>query len=148
LKLTLHFAETEFSASDTELSTLLSWKPDRLGHVIHVKAQFREIIEKENIGVELCLSCNVCAKMIVGSYDVHLLGVLAMMLTATRPTTSVYSAVRCLRNGNLLQNTLALTGLKSRRCVSGRWTPSSLVRMRKLDLGTFTRGGEVGLNNE
>jgi adenosine deaminase len=74
LKLTLHFAETEFSASDTELSTLLSWKPDRLGHVIHVKAQFREIIEKENIGVELCLSCNVCAKMIVGSYEAHHFG--------------------------------------------------------------------------
>ncbi|KAF2997115.1 hypothetical protein E8E13_004287 [Curvularia kusanoi] len=37
LKMTLHFAEAEVSASDIELETLLSWKPDRLGHVIHVK---------------------------------------------------------------------------------------------------------------
>jgi adenosine deaminase len=74
LKITLHFAETEFSGLDIELSTLLSWKPDRLGHVIHVKQEFREMIEKENIGVELCLSCNVCAKMIVGSYEDHHFG--------------------------------------------------------------------------
>lgn len=74
LKITLHFAETEFSSSDLELSTLLSWKPDRLGHVIHVKKEFRDVIEKENIGVELCLSCNVHAKMITGTYSDHHFG--------------------------------------------------------------------------
>jgi adenosine deaminase len=74
LKITLHFAEIELSATDTELSTLLSWKPDRLGHVIHVKDEFRNIIEKENIGVELCLSCNVHAKMITGTYSDHHFG--------------------------------------------------------------------------
>ncbi|KAF2703523.1 Metallo-dependent hydrolase, partial [Pleomassaria siparia CBS 279.74] len=74
LKITLHFAETEESATDTELETLLSWHPNRLGHVIHVKDKYREIIEREQIGVELCLSCNVHAKMIVGSYSDHHFG--------------------------------------------------------------------------
>ncbi|KAF2126339.1 Metallo-dependent hydrolase [Dothidotthia symphoricarpi CBS 119687] len=74
LKITLHFAEGEVSASDTELETLLSWKPNRLGHVIHVKNEYRRIIEKENIGVELCLSCNVHAQMITGTYSDHHFG--------------------------------------------------------------------------
>ncbi|KAH9871291.1 hypothetical protein IAQ61_005470 [Plenodomus lingam] len=74
LKLTLHFAEAEASASDLELQTLLSWKPDRLGHVIHVKEEFRKVIEDEHIGVELCLSCNVHAKMITGTYSDHHFG--------------------------------------------------------------------------
>ncbi|KAH7067652.1 hypothetical protein BKA63DRAFT_570935 [Paraphoma chrysanthemicola] len=74
LKITLHFAEGEVSASDVELSTLLSWKPDRLGHVIHVKEEYQDIIKEENIGVELCLSCNVHAKMITGTYSDHHFG--------------------------------------------------------------------------
>jgi adenosine deaminase len=74
LKITLHFAETESSASDIELTTLLSWKPDRLGHVIHVNEQYRKLIEEQNIGVELCLSCNVHAKMITGTYSDHHFG--------------------------------------------------------------------------
>jgi adenosine deaminase len=74
LKITLHFAETEASAADEELEALLSWRPDRLGHVIHVKEKYRQAIEKQNIGVELCLSCNVHAKMITGSYPDHHFG--------------------------------------------------------------------------
>lgn len=74
LKITLHFAEIELSGTDSELSTLLSWKPDRLGHVIHVKEEYRKIIEEENISVELCLSCNVHAKMITGTYSDHHFG--------------------------------------------------------------------------
>lgn len=74
LKMTLHFAEAQVSASDAELQTLLSWKPDRLGHVIHVNEEFRKIIEQRSIGVELCLSCNVHAKMITGSYSDHHFG--------------------------------------------------------------------------
>jgi adenosine deaminase len=74
LKITLHFAEIELSGTDSELSTLLSWKPDRLGHVIHVKEEYRKVIEEENIGVELCLSCNVHAKMITGTYSDHHFG--------------------------------------------------------------------------
>lgn len=74
LNITLHFAETEASASDLELETLLSWEPDRLGHVIHVKDELRKRIEEQNIGVELCLSCNVHAKLITGTYSDHHFG--------------------------------------------------------------------------
>jgi adenosine deaminase len=74
LKMTLHFAESEASASDLELQTLLSWQPNRLGHVIHVKEEFRKIIEQHGVGVELCLSCNVHAKMITGTYSDHHFG--------------------------------------------------------------------------
>ncbi|KAL1598514.1 hypothetical protein SLS59_006801 [Nothophoma quercina] len=52
LKMTLHFAEATVSATDIELETLLSWKPDRLGHVIHVKEEYCKIIEQENIGTD------------------------------------------------------------------------------------------------
>ncbi|CAN9301815.1 unnamed protein product [Alternaria alternata] len=74
LKITLHFAESEPSSSDLELQTLLSWQPDRIGHVIHVKEEFRKTIEQHDIGVELCLSCNVHAKMITGTYSDHHFG--------------------------------------------------------------------------
>ncbi|KAF1933211.1 adenosine/AMP deaminase family protein [Didymella exigua CBS 183.55] len=74
LKMTLHFAEAKVSATDLELKTLLSWRPDRLGHVIHVKEEYCKIIERENIGVELCLSCNVHARMITGTYSDHHFG--------------------------------------------------------------------------
>jgi adenosine deaminase len=71
LKITLHFAEALASSSDEELWTLLSWQPDRIGHVIHVTDDLKQEIVKRKIGVELCLSCNVHAKMITGSYSDH-----------------------------------------------------------------------------
>lgn len=74
LKITLHFAEIAESGTDEELETLLSWNPDRIGHVIHVKDEFRKRIEEENIGVELCLSCNVHAKLTTGTYADHHFG--------------------------------------------------------------------------
>ncbi|KAF2011360.1 Metallo-dependent hydrolase [Aaosphaeria arxii CBS 175.79] len=74
LNITLHFAEIQESGTDQELDTLLSWDPDRLGHVIHVSDAFRARIESQHIGVELCLSCNVHAKMITGSFPDHHFG--------------------------------------------------------------------------
>ncbi|XXH04461.1 hypothetical protein Hte_010877 [Hypoxylon texense] len=75
LKVTIHFAEAEASASDAELSTIMSWMPDRLGHVIHVPPPVkRQIAARTGIGLELCLSCNVHAKMIVGSFEAHHFG--------------------------------------------------------------------------
>jgi len=60
LGLTLHFAETAASASDRELETLLSFAPDRLGHVIHVSdAVKRRITAAPQPTLELCISCNV-----------------------------------------------------------------------------------------
>ncbi|KAF2264866.1 Metallo-dependent hydrolase [Lojkania enalia] len=74
IKVTLHFAEIAESATDEELHTLLSWQPNRLGHVIHVSDEMQKAIIRQNIGVELCLSCNVHAKMIAGSYPDHHFG--------------------------------------------------------------------------
>ncbi|PGH06328.1 adenosine deaminase [Helicocarpus griseus UAMH5409] len=74
LKLTLHFAETIFSASPNELNTLLSYRPDRLGHVIHVPEDVRDEIARRKIGLELCLSCNVHGKLIQGGFPDHHFG--------------------------------------------------------------------------
>ncbi|KAI3328275.1 Metallo-dependent hydrolase [Ustulina deusta] len=75
LKITVHFAEAECSASEAELETILRWVPDRLGHVIHVPEHVKkQIAACSGIGLELCLSCNVQLKMIVGSFDAHHFG--------------------------------------------------------------------------
>lgn len=75
---TIHFAETIYSNDNSaeELETLLSFEPDRLGHVIHVPGQIKEKIAARKLGLELCMSCNVHAKMIVGGggYDDHHFG--------------------------------------------------------------------------
>jgi adenosine deaminase len=74
LGITLHFAEAQQSSTDTELRTLLSYEPDRIGHVINVPDGIRETIIARQIGLELCLSCNVHAKMITGSFGDHHFG--------------------------------------------------------------------------
>ena len=66
LKITLHFAEVPASSTEEELRTLLSYDPDRIGHVIHVSQAIKDEIVKRKLGLELCLSCNVHAKMITG----------------------------------------------------------------------------------
>ncbi|KAH8880436.1 Metallo-dependent hydrolase [Thozetella sp. PMI_491] len=73
--LTLHFAEDECSGTEEELRLLLSWKPDRIGHVIHVSDAVKQaIIARGGMGLELCLSCNVHAQMITGGFEAHHFG--------------------------------------------------------------------------
>lgn len=74
LKITLHFAEAPQSSTLRELWTLLSFMPDRIGHVINVPEDVKEEIVKRRLGLELCLSCNVHAKMITGSFGDHHFG--------------------------------------------------------------------------
>ncbi|WVQ84573.1 hypothetical protein IAT38_006727 [Cryptococcus sp. DSM 104549] len=64
LPFTLHFAECPRSSSPEELEELLSWAPSRLGHAIYVPEDMRKRIAEREIGVELCLSCNVLADML------------------------------------------------------------------------------------
>ena len=71
LKVTLHFAEIPASSSLLELDTLLSFGPDRLGHIIHVPNHIKNQIEDRNLGLELCVSCNVQAKLIQGGVADH-----------------------------------------------------------------------------
>ncbi|KFY64150.1 hypothetical protein V496_03448 [Pseudogymnoascus sp. VKM F-4515 (FW-2607)] len=71
LKTTIHFAEAQQSSSEHELLTLLSFEPDRIGHVIHVPDAIKEVIIERKLGLELCLSCNVKFKMTSGSFADH-----------------------------------------------------------------------------
>jgi adenosine deaminase len=66
LGLTIHFAEVPASSTTEELEQILSWQPDRLGHVIHVPQATRQEIVRRGIHVELCLTCNVLAGMLPG----------------------------------------------------------------------------------
>ena len=74
LGITLHFAETLDSASESELKILLDLKPDRLGHVIHVPNNIKEEIISRGLGLELCLSCNILANMTIGGFRAHHFG--------------------------------------------------------------------------
>ncbi|KAL6815001.1 hypothetical protein J3E69DRAFT_346495 [Trichoderma sp. SZMC 28015] len=76
LGITVHFAEAESSASPEELKTLLGWRPHRLGHVIcEDKATKREIaLRKDELCLELCLSCNVHAGMVKSGFEGHHFG--------------------------------------------------------------------------
>ncbi|RPB15876.1 adenosine/AMP deaminase family protein [Morchella conica CCBAS932] len=71
LGVTLHFAEAAKTSNDEELLVLLSFKPDRIGHVIHVSDAIRAKISRRKLALELCISCNVHAKMITGSFQDH-----------------------------------------------------------------------------
>ena len=74
LKIALHFAEISREGLELELSTLLSYQPDRLGHVIHVPESIKQEIVRKGIGVELCISCNVQAQMTEGGIADHHFG--------------------------------------------------------------------------
>ena len=74
LKITLHFAEVPSSSSDEELQALLSFQPDRLGHVIHINDAIGEEIKSRKLALELCLSCNVSAKLTKGGFKGHIFG--------------------------------------------------------------------------
>lgn len=74
LKITLHFAEIPASSSKEELETLLSFQPDRLGHVICVPEEVKREIQQRRVGVELCVSCNVQAELTEGGMRDHHFG--------------------------------------------------------------------------
>lgn len=74
LKLTLHFAEVPSSSVKKELMALLSYEPERIGHVIHVSESIKKEIAARKLGLELCLSCNVHARLIPGGFSDHHFG--------------------------------------------------------------------------
>jgi adenosine deaminase len=74
LHITLHFAEIPASSRVEELEMLLSFRPERLGHVVHVPENIVAEIIKRGIALELCLSCNVKAKLTEGGYEGHHFG--------------------------------------------------------------------------
>lgn len=74
LNITVHFAEVPASSTESELTTLLSWHPDRLGHAINIPPHLKEVIKERKLGLELCLSCNVLAEMTQGGFKGHHFG--------------------------------------------------------------------------
>lgn len=74
LNTTVHFAEVPASSTSAELTTLLSWSPDRLGHAINIPTDLKAIIKDRKLGLELCLSCNVLAEMTQGGFEAHHFG--------------------------------------------------------------------------
>ncbi|CCF32623.1 adenosine deaminase [Colletotrichum higginsianum] len=74
LGVTVHFGEAECSGTPGELAEILSWGPQRLGHVIHLVEDVKREIVERRIGLELCLSCNVHAGMISGGFEAHHFG--------------------------------------------------------------------------
>ncbi|KAM0250325.1 hypothetical protein ACHAP5_002386 [Fusarium lateritium] len=74
LGITVHFAEAEASGSKEELDMLLSWEPGRLGHVIWEDEETKKEIAKRGLCLELCLSCNVRAGMVLGGFEGHHFG--------------------------------------------------------------------------
>ena len=74
LATTVHFAEVASSSTETELTTLLSWSPSRLGHAINIPESHKAIIKQRKLGLELCLSCNVLAEMTQGGFEGHHFG--------------------------------------------------------------------------
>lgn len=73
LSITLHFAEIAQNGPE-ELENMLTWTPQRLGHVIHVPEGLRDTIKRRKVGLELCLSCNVLAGLSKGGFAAHHFG--------------------------------------------------------------------------
>jgi adenosine deaminase len=70
LGMTLHFAEAESSGSDDELDLMLSWKPDRIWHVICLSDRGKgENMKSGGMGRELCLRCKVHMGMVCGGFE-------------------------------------------------------------------------------
>jgi adenosine deaminase len=71
LHVTLHFGEVPNSGTVEELNALLSFQPERIGHVIYLPEEIQEEVKRRKLGLELCLSSNVKLKMISGTYSDH-----------------------------------------------------------------------------
>ncbi|KAK5162977.1 uncharacterized protein LTR77_011032 [Saxophila tyrrhenica] len=71
LGITIHFAEVPQSSTEEELNTILSWRPDRLGHCIHVPPLIEKVMRQRSTGLEMCLSCNVLSGLTSGGFERH-----------------------------------------------------------------------------
>ncbi|KAJ9629594.1 hypothetical protein H2203_001974 [Taxawa tesnikishii (nom. ined.)] len=74
LNIALHFGEVPTSGTKEELQTLLSYGPQRLGHVICVPEEIKSEVLRKRLALELCLSCNVLAKLSMGGFADHHFG--------------------------------------------------------------------------
>jgi len=71
LGITLHIAETAKNSPEDTL-TLLSFKPDRLGHATFLNEEAKQIVIRDQIAIELCLSSNLLSKTVPNLDDHHI----------------------------------------------------------------------------
>ena len=71
----VHFGEIP-SSDASELEEMLSWRPGRLGHCIYMSEAIKQEVKRRRLGLEMCLSCNVNAKMLPenGGFEQHHFG--------------------------------------------------------------------------
>ncbi|KAI9729385.1 MAG: hypothetical protein M1834_006909 [Cirrosporium novae-zelandiae] len=70
LHITIHFGEWEGNIN--ELETLLSYSPERLGHVIYITPKVKEEIIRQRLGIEICLTTNVEGNHVQSFAEHHL----------------------------------------------------------------------------
>lgn len=137
LGVTLHFAEAEASGSDAELLMMLhEWKPQRIGHVIHLSDTVKREVAAYpgGLGLELCLSCNVRAGMVSGGFEGHHFGEwceLSLVLVYVYICMTRCDVNAGLSTGKVEECTVVL-------CVSTQPYSSSLTHFPKFH-GTLTR---------
>lgn len=150
-KVTLHFGEIATSSINQELETLLSFQPDRLGHLCHVPDHLKQEILRRGCGIELCISCNVQAKLIEGGISDHHFGFwehtacplalcvgvsLALRSSSadmTRPTMSGSSAVVSRTSTCWLHAISIWAAPSSLTFTTERWTASLEVMPKRRD---------------
>lgn len=70
LHITTHFGETAHGYH--ELDLLLSYEPERLGHVIYITPEIKQEIIRRKLGIEICLTTNVVGKHVKSYAEHHL----------------------------------------------------------------------------
>ncbi|KAH9909755.1 hypothetical protein F4778DRAFT_712559 [Xylariomycetidae sp. FL2044] len=70
LHITIHFGETEQAVA--ELDTLLSYGPERLGHVIFITPAVKREIVRRRLGIEICMTTNVVGMHVKSFAEHHL----------------------------------------------------------------------------
>lgn len=71
LKITVHIAETPENTEEDTLK-LLSFGPSRLGHATFLSAKAQDVVVKERIPVEICLTSNILCKTAKSLDDHHI----------------------------------------------------------------------------
>ena len=68
LKITLHCAELWH---EEESAAMIAWRPDRLGHMVCMGENLRQLLLESKIPVEICLSSNVKTRSVESFEDHH-----------------------------------------------------------------------------
>lgn len=127
LAITLHFGEVAESGRTAELECLLSYQPARIGHVIHMAEDVKKEIQRRRLGLELCLSCNVLAKMTAGGIGEHHFGEWRRTECPIALSVSIFLCSRGMMCGSLSDRLMMWGFLKARCRMSITWLLNTLI---------------------